>query len=84
MIFDCRFTVIPWNNGTMEEWNNDSRTKRTFRTLGKMQRKIDAMPDTENATFRIPSVSIIPIFQYSIIPHPYGMLLIENHKLQLQ
>ncbi len=40
-----------------------------------MQCTIDTMPDVENITFRFASVPIIPIFQYSNIPHPYGMLL---------
>ncbi len=67
-------TVIPWNKGMMEDWNNDSGTKRTFRTREKMQCKIDAIPESENVTVRFALSSIIPILQYPNIPHPYGML----------
>ncbi len=59
----------------MEDWNNESRTKRTFRAREKMQCKLGAMPDAENVTVRFALVSIIPTFQYSNIPHPYGMLM---------
>ncbi len=61
----------------MENWNNDRRPKPLPYKPKNMQCKTDAMPDTENVTVGHALVSIIPIFQYSNIPHPYGMLLTQ-------
>ncbi len=60
-----RGTVIPWNNGMMEDWNNDIRTKRTFRPRETMQSDIGAMHDAENVTVKFALVSKIPVFQHS-------------------
>ncbi len=76
-------TAIPWNNGMVEDWNNDSRTKRTFQTRKKMQSNIGVMPEDENANVGFALVSIIPIFQHSNIPHPYGMLLLRLYPCNL-
>ncbi len=54
------FTVIPWNHGMMEDWNNDKRPKPMFYKPENMQRKIGASPDAENVSIIFASISNIP------------------------
>ncbi len=54
-----------WKNGMMEEWKNDRRLKRTFRTREKMQDRTSARPNADHVTTSILKLSSFP---YSNIP----------------